>query len=242
MAKMTLDDLVAQLRAAYGSALRAMVLYGSAAGGEHHAEHSDYNVLVIVRDLSIESMRAASAAGRAWVEAKNPPPLTLTEAEWRSSVDVFAIEHADIRDRHKMLYADAGYDPLQGITIAPHDLRFQLEYEAMGTLLRLRRHILGSSDDAADRAKLLAASASQVLVLFRTLLRHAGETPPEDNEALCRAAGKRAGFDPAPFVEVVGHRRGAAKLTGTRVNDVLAGYHTGLQRVVAYVDALPDAG
>ncbi len=242
MAKMTLDDLVAQLRAAYGPALRAVVLYGSAAGGEHHAEHSDYNVLIIVRELSIDSMRAASAAGRAWVDADNPPPLTLTEAEWRSSVDVFAIEHADIRDRHRILYADAGYDPLHGIVVAPHDLRFQLEYEAMATLLRLRRHILGSSDDTADRVKLLAASASSVLVLFRTLLRHAGEAPPSDNEALCREAAKRAGFDAAPFVAVVAHRRGVTKLSGARVNEVLAGYHLGLQRVVAYVDALPDAG
>jgi hypothetical protein len=30
MARMTLDDLVGQLRAAYGDALRAVVLYGSA--------------------------------------------------------------------------------------------------------------------------------------------------------------------------------------------------------------------
>jgi predicted nucleotidyltransferase len=34
---MTLDDLVSQLRAAYGEALRAVVLYGSAAAGDHAA-------------------------------------------------------------------------------------------------------------------------------------------------------------------------------------------------------------
>ena len=33
MATMTQDELVAQLRAAYGEGLRAVVLYGSAAGG-----------------------------------------------------------------------------------------------------------------------------------------------------------------------------------------------------------------
>ena len=35
MAQMTLDELVSQLRAAYGAALRSVVLYGSAAAGEH---------------------------------------------------------------------------------------------------------------------------------------------------------------------------------------------------------------
>ena len=34
MATMTLDELVSQLRAAYGAELRAVVLYGSAAAGE----------------------------------------------------------------------------------------------------------------------------------------------------------------------------------------------------------------
>ena len=105
MAKMTLDDLATQLRAAYPGALRAVVLYGSAAGGEHHAKHSDQNVLVIVRALSLEAMRAAGAVARAWRENGNPPPLTLTESEWRSSVDVFAMEHADSNKRPSRRFA-----------------------------------------------------------------------------------------------------------------------------------------
>ena len=239
MARMTLDQLVAQLRAAYGEALRAVILYGSAAGGEHHAKHSDYNVLVVVSTLSLEAMRAAGAVARAWEEAGNPAPLTLTEAEWRSSVDVFAIEHADIRDRHKVLFAASGFDLLHGITVSLRDIRQQLEYEALGTLLRLRGRILSAANDDASRLKLLAASVSQVLVLFRALLRLVGEAPAADNEALCRAAAARAGFDPAPFVAVVSHRRGTAKLEGPRVGEVLMAYHDGLEKVVAYIDTLP---
>ena len=239
MARMTLDNLVAQLRAAYADALRAVVLYGSAAGGEHHAKHSDYNVLVVVRALTLEAMRAAGAVARAWEGAGNPAPLTLTEAEWKSSVDVFAIEHADIRERHRVLFAADGFELLRDIHVSLRDVRQQLEYEALGTLLRLRGRILASDVDAASRARLLAASASQVLVLFRALVRLTGETPPPDNDALCRAAAALAGFDAEPFVAVVAHRRGTAKLDGARVGDVLAGYHAGLERVVAYLDGLP---
>ena len=52
---MTLDELVTQLRAAYGSALRSVLLYGSAAAGEgeHVAKKSDYNVVVIVEDVPL---------------------------------------------------------------------------------------------------------------------------------------------------------------------------------------------
>jgi len=239
MARMTLDTLVAQLRAAYADALKAVVLYGSAAGGEHHAKHSDVNVLVLVRALSLDTMRAAGAIARAWEEAGNPAPLTLTEAEWRSSVDVFAMEYADIQERHRVLYAEPGFDPMRGITVSLKDIRAQLEYEALGALLRLRGRILASSGDAGSRLRLLTASLSQVLVLFRSLLRLTGDAPSADSEALCRAAAARAGFDAAPFVAVVGHRRGTAKLDRRDVADVLTGYHAGLARLVAWLDTLP---
>jgi predicted nucleotidyltransferase len=36
---MTLDDLVGQLREAYGDTLRSIVLYGSAVAGEHMPEN-----------------------------------------------------------------------------------------------------------------------------------------------------------------------------------------------------------
>ena len=48
MAKMTLDELVTQLRAAYRERLASVVLYGSAAGGDHIPNRSDYNVLVLL--------------------------------------------------------------------------------------------------------------------------------------------------------------------------------------------------
>ena len=88
MAKMTLDELVSQLRAAYGDGLRSVVLYGSAAAGEHIPKRSDYNVLVIVDRLDADRLRAASAVARAWNDAGNPAPLTLTESEWRGSADI----------------------------------------------------------------------------------------------------------------------------------------------------------
>ena len=55
---MTLDELVAQLQKVYGAQLRAVVLYGSAAAGEHIPKRSDYNVLVIVDELTMQHMRA----------------------------------------------------------------------------------------------------------------------------------------------------------------------------------------
>ena len=239
MAKMKLDDLVSQLRAAYGDALSAVVLYGSAAGGEHHEKRSDMNILVIAKTLTVSSMRAAGAVARAWGEAGHPPPLTLTEAEWRSSVDVFAMEHADILQRHKILYSAPAFDLKYGVTVSPRDLRLQLEYEALGMLLRLRSRVLTSDHDGAQRLETLVSGTSQVLVLFRAILRLRDEVPPADNEELCRLTASRAGFDATPFVEVLAHWRGGKNVETGKLEGVLEGYHAGLEQVVAYLDALP---
>ena len=239
MAKMKLEDLVSQLRAAYGDALSAVALYGSAAGGEHHAKRSDMNVLVIAKTLTVSSMRAAGSVARAWGEAGHPPPLTLTEAEWRSSVDVFAIEHADILQRHKILYSAPPFDLKYGVTVSPRDLRLQLEYEALGMLLRLRGRVLTSDHDAAQRLETLVSGTSQVLVLFRAILRLRDEVPPADNEELCRLTASRAGFDASPFVAVLAHWRGEKILDAGQLDGVLEAYHAGLEQVVAYLDALP---
>jgi len=233
MARMTLDDLVSQLRAAYGTALRSIVLYGSAAAGEHIAKRSDYNVLVIVDALDPAHLTAASAASRAWSEAGNPAPLTMTMSEWRGSSDIFPMEYADILDRHKVLHGDAPFD---GIRVDVRDLRLQLEQEAMGKLLRLRQGVLASGNDQDRQIELLAASASAIMIIFRAFLRLHGATPPADNVALSDAVAARAGFDASAFGRVIRHVRGEATIKPADARDVLGGYLRGMEQLVAYLD------
>src|ERR1044071_7000818 len=164
MAKMTLEELVSQLRAAYGGGLQSVVLYGSAAAGEHIPKHSDYNVLVIVESLGADALRAASAVARAWQEAGNPAPLALTMPEWRGSSDIFPMEYADILERHRVLY---GEPPFNGIQVDRRDLRLQLEHEAMGKLLKLRQGVLAAGGESKAQLELLAASLSTIMVIMR---------------------------------------------------------------------------
>jgi hypothetical protein len=154
-------------------------------------------------------------------------------------VDVFAIEHADILQRHKILYAAPPFDLKYGVTVSLRDLRLQLEYEALGMLLRLRGRVLTSDHDAAQRLETLVSGTSQVLVLFRAILRLRDEVPPADNEELCRLAASRAGFDASPFIAVLAHWRGEKTMDAGQLDGVLAAYHAGLEQVVAYLDALP---
>ena len=234
MAAMTLDTFTQALRAAHGDALVAVALYGSAARGEHVAKHSDHNVLVLVRTLTPAGLRATAAATRAWTKLGNPPPLVLTEAEWASSRDVFAIEVADILEHHRELYGTLPH----GIPVATADLRHQLEFEAMGKLLALRQGILAADGAPAAELALLAATRSAVLVLFRTLCRVHGDAASGTAADVVRRAADRAGFDPAPFLAVLAHVDGSAPIPPARADEVLTAYHAGLERLVAHVDGL----
>jgi hypothetical protein len=235
MATMTLDELVTQLRAAYGDDLHSVVLYGSAAAGEHIPKRSDYNVLVIAKSLSAEKLRAAAAVGAAWSASGSPPPMTLTLEEWRASSDIFAMEYADILERHKVLYGEA---PFGGVTVSRSDLRLQVEREAMGKLLQFRQGVLAAGNDGRKQIDLLEASLSTMMVVFRGAARVAGDDPPLDNEALVASIAAKAGFDATPFTRVVRHVRGAEKLNARDVAPVIDGYLDGLQRLVSYVDRI----
>ena len=239
MAKMTLEELVAQLRAAFGAELRSVVLYGSAASGEHIPQRSDYNVLVLVDALDVARLDAVAAVVRAWSEAGNPPPFTLTTEEWRRSADIFPMEYSDIQERHRVLYGDSPFD---GVRVAPADLRRQLESEAMGKLLHLRQGVLAAGGDGKRQLELLEASKSTIMVLFRATMRLHGQTPPADTVELCREVGRLASFDPEPFGRVVRHVRGEAKVKPGEARLLLTEYVRGVQQLVAHLDRYAAGG
>ena len=63
---MNVDQLVTQLRAAYGDTLQSVILYGSAVAGEHIKKKSDYNVLVVLDAVPLDRLAAVGAVLRAW--------------------------------------------------------------------------------------------------------------------------------------------------------------------------------
>lgn len=236
---MTLDDLTARLKDAYGATLRAVVLYGDAvdagpaAGTPAPAHERGQHLLVIVDTLPVEALERAAAVMRDWVAAGHSAPLTLTMAEWRSSSDVFAMEYADVLERHQLLH---GALPMDGITVRAADIRRELEEQLLGKLLKLRRGIMEAGGDGGRETRLLEVSLDTFLALFRGVLRLHGERAPRDGAAVCERTGALAGFDTAPFTRVVRHVRGERVLQPGETRATLSGYLAGLERLIAHLD------
>jgi len=230
---MTLEELVKQLRSAYGGHLSSVVLYGSGAAGDYVKGKSDYNVLVLLDRIDAETLAAASAVANAWREAGNPPPMTMTVDEWRRSGDVFPMEYADILQRHRVLFGTAPFD---GITISRDHLRLQLEQQVMGKLLQLRQGALLAGTEGKRQLELISASLSTIMVLFRATLRLKGEQPATDNIAVAERVAALAGFDGSPFLRAVHNQRGEQKIDASDAGAVLAQYLSGVERLDAYLD------
>jgi hypothetical protein len=239
MAQMTLNDLIAQLKAIYGGELVGVTLYGSAARGEHVEKFSDLNVLVVVERITMEHLRKEAAVARSWREAGNPPPLTMSRSEWMGSADIFPIEYADILAHHKVL---EGTLPLDGLTVSQSDLRLQLEHEAMSKLLRLRHAVLVAGRDQKAQRELLETSISAMLVLLRATLRLVGEAPPADSQAMCTLVRERCGIDTSAALRIVKHTRGKEPLANAEIEPLLERYLGEAQDVVAYVDRFTGDG
>ena len=233
MAKLTLDELVTQLKAAFGADLSSVVLYGSAAGGDHNPKRSDQNVLVIVKQVPMSAAQAIAATARAWTDAGNPPPMVFTEREWRGSSDVFPMEYSDILERNRVLY---GPSPFEGISVRKDELRLQLENETMGKLLHLRRAFLTNAGDPKQLMEMMAGTSSAIMVILRSVCRLHGEVPAADNARMIEQVARLAQLDGRSFVHASAIARGATPAPSDMLA-IAAGYVQGMERLVSHLDA-----
>ena len=100
------NEFVEKMKAAAGTNLASVILYGSAAQGEFHPEYSDLNLLCIIRDASFASLSRIASVVEWWRGKKHHPPLVLTPQELKATADVFSIEFIDMKQRYRVLYGE----------------------------------------------------------------------------------------------------------------------------------------
>src|SRR5712692_4924273 len=162
-----LDQLVEKLKTAHAERLVSVVLYGSAAVGDHHAGYSDYNILCVLSQITPRELKDSENIFRWWREQKSPAPLLLSEHEVETSTDCFAIEFHDIKAHHRILY---GKDVISGLRVDNSFYRAQVEHDLRAKLLRLRQKASGMLSEKDLLLRLLADSLSTFCVLFRHAL------------------------------------------------------------------------
>jgi hypothetical protein len=215
-----------------------VVLYGSAAAGDHDAKFSDYNVLSVLNSVTPVQLGATESIFRWWREQGNPAPLLLTEHEVETSTDCFPIEFEDIKAHHRILY---GRDVVSSIAIDRCFYRAQVEHDLRAKLLRLRQKASGILSDKSMLLRLMVDSISTFCVLFRhALILHgadSGDVPSKKREVIAKAQ-ERFGIDPAPFDALLDHREQKGKSKESDPAALLAAYLNEIGKVIDAVDVL----
>lgn len=233
------EKLVEELKQACPAGLKSVVLYGSAAAGDHAGKRSDYNVLVVTENLGLDTLDALSKTATRWAQAGNPAPLLFTEERLAQATDVFPVELLDIRECHKVLHGD---DPVVDLAIDTRNLRLQIEHELRGKLIQLRQHYLLTGGKPKAVADLMAGSLSTFLVLFRASLRLFEETVPQKKLDALEKLATHLEFDVSLFKTVQQLKDGTIKAKDVAVVELFGNYLKTIECVIDAVDAYIHKG
>lgn len=231
-----LNHLVADLKGTHGDNLASVVLYGSAAAGDHVELHSDYNLLVALNRITPYDLRLAQAPLREWQRLGHPLPVYFTVAELQDAADVFPIEFLHMENARVVLH---GRDPFESLKISDTNLRHQTEYELRSKLIQLRGLYVSASVSAEKLCALMVDSLSSFASLFRPVLILQGSAPPRGKPEAVRATAQLLKLDAKPFERIFALRTGADdSLNEKEANDLFADYMRQIERVIEAVDKL----
>jgi hypothetical protein len=230
-----LAQLVERLQKAYSDRLVSIVLYGSAAAGDHQAKFSDYNILCVLSEISPRELAAGEDIFRWWREQCSPAPMLLTEHEVATSTDCFAIEFLDIQRRHRLLF---GKDVITPLVIDQSFYRAQVEHDLRAKLLRLRQKAGGMLSNPDLLRRLLLDSVSTFCVLFRHALRLAGVDAGDHKRDVIARAQETFAIDAAPFLVLLDVRDEKRKPRDFDPVDTLSACLKAISQVIDAVDQI----
>ena len=234
--KEALNGLIEDLKATHGDNLASVVLYGSAAAGDHVELRSDYNLLIALNRITPEDLRVAQAPMREWQRLGHPLPVYFTVEELSDAADVFPIEFHQMANARMVLY---GKDPFELVELSDANLRHQTEYELRSKLIQLRRLYIPASTSTEKLADLMSESLSSFAALFRAVLLLHGQEAPISKPDCVRATVRLLNLDPTPFERIFNFRSGEALPSSDKeANDIFGAYLQEIEKVTEAVDEL----
>lgn len=232
-----INEFVKRLREAAGDNLVSVVLYGSAAAGDYVADHSDVNLLCVLRETAFTSLKGVAPAIAWWKEQKQRVPLIMGLDELIRSADVFSIEMLDMQQSYRVLW---GEDLLKTLVIPSRFHRVQLEYELREKTILLRQGLLSAGNEQALWDLMLRSLPAFATLLRHTLLELGESAVSSKRDAVEKLAG-RIDFDAAAFLELLDIREHKKDRKSANANDLFARYLKTVEQVTSAVDRMLDS-
>lgn len=231
-------EFVEKARAAGGTNLLAVILYGSAAAGDFVAEHSNVNLLCVLRETSYASIEALAPAIAWWAKQGHHAPLLMSGEEMRRSADVFSIEFLDMRRHYRVLW---GEDVLKSLEVPMRWHRAQVEYELREKTILLRQGLLATNGKDAAKWELLLRSLPAFGTLFRHTLIALGDAGAGSKREVAAVLAGKLGIETTVFAELLDIRERKVERKQIKVDDVFSRYLKLVEQITTAVDKILDS-
>lgn len=196
---------IEQIRQQWSADLDGLVLFGSAARGDFITGRSNLNILLVVRNLTVDLLRRAGQLHRQWGPQNIIAPLVMTEDDLKRSCHLFPLEYLQMTQHHLVL---AGRNPFGDTPVDPARLGWQCEHELMANLLRVRQRFIEGEGRIEAIQALLILSITAVLPCLRGLLFCLGQSSQEKDGVLLETLPTTIQFDPNTFLDILNMKRG----------------------------------
>ena len=230
-----LNELTGRFERAFSGRLVAVILYGSAAAGDHHERTSDLNVLCVVKQITPRELSEAEPILKWWRELGHPSPLLMSEEEVYNSADSFPIEFGDMKRHRKVLF---GLDVIADLVVQPTYYRAYVERELRAGLFRLRQQGAQALSNPVSLLKVCLASVSTFCVLGRHALLLAGLDAPADRRAMVGKLGETLSMDTRPFDTFLDVREEKPGVEAANMGELFALYLENIRKIVEFVNGL----
>ena len=229
------ESYCGQVLAALGSKVRAISAYGSAVGPDFIPKRSNVNLVVVMDRLDTDSLRPLLGVVKAGLRKRIVAPLLVSPDYLAGARDVFPIEMIEIRDSHVVLYGD---DFFEGLEVPRDQLRLQCEAQLRSAALRTRQAYLEMGLAKRGPERVLHASVTSLVPVFRAILRLKGLAAPRSKLEVVEALGSAIGVDTGVFAAVLRDKAGDERIEGSDSHRVLAQVVDAIEAVTARLDGM----
>ena len=231
--KNALNEFIIRLKNTYGEELISVVLYGSSASGEFTTRYSNVNLLVILKDTSLDNLNKISTLITRH-KFQMIKPLFFSEGYIKRSIDVFPIEFLDMKENHIVLH---GKDVLSSLAIDIKNLRFQCEQELKAKLVNIKDAYLRIRNKQ-ELKKLLFSSFTSIIHILRNLVRLKGNSPSYLKEDVLKDISKEFNIDTTNFNKILNAKKKNLILSSEETESLFFALVTDLEKIIDIVDKL----
>lgn len=223
------------VKAAFGDRLEGLLIYGSAVRGEYLPGRSNLNLVLVVSNYDVATLKLYEPIHKRWSKEQVVIPLFLTDQELKSSSALFPLEFLDIQEHHRVL---GGRDPFVGFHVDTRRLKDAVVRGLAGNVLRLRQRFVeaGGANDAVTI--LLPLSITSTIPLLRGLQRVLEWSVLSQSDAVIKDIADRLSVNLQGFQDALLLKRGQITLGPSEIPRLFDRY---LQAATVLAEAAAQA-